>query len=150
MPTLVLCLLFLPLATAVVVALLGTGERSEAAPPPHGEGEGGHTHARPFGRADLIRWLSLASTLACLVLALIVAVTFAGPRVRAGGEEPPAGQLLTFHPEMVTRWDLLPLRALGGGEATIQFYLGVDGLNVWLVLLTALLLVPSVLISWTA
>ena len=30
----------------------------------------------------------------------------------------------------------------------IQFYLGIDGINVWLVVLTAVLMVPSVLISW--
>src|SRR5262249_4419506 len=32
----------------------------------------------------------------------------------------------------------------------IQFAVGVDGLNIWLVVLTALLMVPSVLVSWTA
>jgi NADH-quinone oxidoreductase subunit M len=37
-----------------------------------------------------------------------------------------------------------------GPAAVIQFYLGIDGLNIWLVVLTALLLVPSVLVSWTA
>src|SRR5262249_11394811 len=32
----------------------------------------------------------------------------------------------------------------------IRFHIGLDGLNVWLVVLTALLMVSSVLISWTA
>src|SRR5581483_7365728 len=32
----------------------------------------------------------------------------------------------------------------------IQFYLGLDGLNVWLVVLSTLLMVTAVLISWTA
>src|SRR5262249_46638517 len=35
-------------------------------------------------------------------------------------------------------------------EGYIQFAVGIDGLNVWLVLLTAVLMVPSVLVSWTA
>ena len=30
----------------------------------------------------------------------------------------------------------------------IQFYIGVDGLNLWLIVLTALLMVPAVLVSW--
>src|SRR5207244_10859068 len=33
---------------------------------------------------------------------------------------------------------------------SIQFFIGVDGLNVWLVVLTALLMVSSVLVSWRA
>jgi NADH-quinone oxidoreductase subunit M len=35
-------------------------------------------------------------------------------------------------------------------DSAIQFYIGIDGLNVWLVLLTALLMVTSVLVSWTS
>jgi NADH-quinone oxidoreductase subunit M len=87
-----------------------------------------------------IRWLSLAATLAGLALALILAVNFAAVRAQAGG---PPGD--TFRPEFSTAWNLLPL-----GTGNVQFFLGLDGLNVWLVLLTALLMVSSVLISWTA
>src|SRR5262249_21625739 len=43
-----------------------------------------------------------------------------------------------------TTWDLLPF-----DKAAIQFYVGVDGLNIWLVVLTAVLFLPSVLVSWT-
>jgi NADH-quinone oxidoreductase subunit M len=32
----------------------------------------------------------------------------------------------------------------------VQFYVGLDGLNVWLLVLTALLMVSAVLVSWTA
>ena len=45
-----------------------------------------------------------------------------------------------------TTWNLITLRQ---GTA-IQFYLGVDGLNLWLVVLTALLMVSAVLVSWTS
>ena len=38
----------------------------------------------------------------------------------------------------------------GTVDSAIQFYVGIDGLNVWLILLTALLMVTSVLVSWTA
>ena len=34
--------------------------------------------------------------------------------------------------------------------AAIQFFIGLDGLNVWLIALTALLMVSSVLVSWNA
>src|SRR5207244_1791511 len=34
--------------------------------------------------------------------------------------------------------------------AAIQFFVGIDGVNVWLIVLTALLMVSSVLVSWTA
>ena len=45
-----------------------------------------------------------------------------------------------------TTWNLIRL-----GEATaIQFYIGVDGLNLWLVVLTALLIVCAILGSWTS
>src|SRR5207253_4089145 len=47
-----------------------------------------------------------------------------------------------------THWDVLSLGSKPG-EA-IQFYIGIDGLNLWLLVLTAVLMVSSVLISWTA
>jgi NADH-quinone oxidoreductase subunit M len=137
LPTLLLCLLVLPLAGAFAVVVIGAaGARAE-----------GSAH-----RA--IRWVSLATTAACLVLAAVVAWAYATtPRaVPAGRDAAPA----EFFPEMVpgatgksphaTTWDLLTF----GPSSAVQFYVGVDGLNVWLVLLTALLMVPSVLISWTA
>jgi NADH-quinone oxidoreductase subunit M len=121
MPTLLLILLGLPLAAACVVGLLGPG------------------------RGPLIRQVSLATTLVVLLLAVRLAVEFVGL---------PRGGHATFHPEFVpgapaddphaTTWDLLVL-----GPGRVQFYVGLDGLNVWLVLLTALLMVASVLISWT-
>jgi NADH-quinone oxidoreductase subunit M len=126
LPTLLLWLLALPLATAVVVALLGSA------------------------RAAAVRRLSLACTVVCFALAVAIAIAFASSeRVRAGAG-PEADAALMFKPELSTRWDLLPLGPVNGNPSVIQFYVGVDGLNVWLVLLTALLMVPSVLVSWTA
>jgi NADH-quinone oxidoreductase subunit M len=124
MPTLLILLIVLPLAAAVAVALLGSG------------------------RAELIRRLSLATTVVVLALALAVAVVFArGPVSEGRGH----AENRDFHPQMTVRADLMRLGTNADGSvAAIQFYLGLDGLNVWLVVLTALLLVPSVLISWTA
>src|SRR5579872_5927884 len=125
MSNVLLWLLFLPLATAVVVALLGK-------------------------RADAVRWLSLAATVVCLALAVAVAIDFANtPRIQRDDT--------TFQPRLETRWELLRLQGVAettgttlSDRGTIQFYIGIDGLNIWLVVLTALLMVSCVLVSWTA
>ncbi len=126
-----------PAAAAVVVALLGSG------------------------RATAVRYVSLGATLFGLVAAAILALTL----VSYERSHPGAG---TFHPEFVpgapattaaevgkdgkhenrhaTTWTLLRF----GDTGAVQFYFGLDGLNVWLVALTALLMVSAVLASWTA
>ena len=43
-----------------------------------------------------------------------------------------------------TTWNLIDFGKLGA----VQFYIGVDGINLWLIVLTAVLMVPAVLISW--
>lgn len=131
-----LILLFLPLVAGIIVAALGSARR------------------------DAIRWISLLTSLVVLLLALTMAERFtrlADSRSRVEKEQ--AGDSVpTFRPEFVpgarsdnprspdhhrTSWDLLNL-----GPGTVQFYIGLDGLNVWLVVLTAVLMLPSVLISW--
>jgi NADH-quinone oxidoreductase subunit M len=113
--TLVLVLLLLvPLAAAIISALLGPG------------------------RAIQIRWVCLGATLFALGLALAAAYDYSiSPPVVRPSES------LTFHPAYETRFNLLQM-----GEGKIQFYIGLDGLNVWLVVLTALLMVSAVLASW--
>src|SRR5258708_6490650 len=144
MPTHLLFLLIVPLATAFVVAFLGPR------------------------RGPAIRWLSLASTIVSLVVAAIVATHYATHRT------PQPESSFTFLPDFVpgdpgkdledgmgrqptheTTWDILPLGSASSGPAggrppAIQFFIGIDGLNIWLILLTAVLMVPAVLISWTA
>jgi NADH-quinone oxidoreductase subunit M len=129
---LLLCLLIVPAVAAAVVAALGPR------------------------RLDAIRWVSLGSTLLSLLFTAILVVHYVGlTRQReetkaAAAEE--ADALPTFHPEFVVRSDLLRLGAEQEDRtiAPIQFYLGLDGLNVWLVALTAVLMVSSVLVSWNA
>jgi NADH-quinone oxidoreductase subunit M len=94
-------------------------------------------------RAEAVRRVSLLGTVATLVVAVIVTWAFAAPRLANGGAHDGA---VEFRPQFEVRFDLLPLGRVG----VIQFYLGLDGLNVWLILLTAVLMVPSVLVSWTA
>jgi NADH-quinone oxidoreductase subunit M len=125
-----LILLGLPIAGAVVVALLGPR------------------------RGDVVRWVSLGVSVVTLVLAALLAGQLI--QIQPSGINPGA---LTFRPQFVpgspsldpaeagshvTTWDITPL-----GSGVIQFYLGLDGINVWLVVLTAVLFVPSVLVSWT-
>ena len=136
MTTLVLLLLVLPLAGAVTAALLGSG------------------------RPAAVRWVSLAATAATLAAAVAVAAGFLGLDHNPVRNAAEPGQP-TFQPEFVpgapsadphdplthaTTWNLFTLPQ---GTA-IQFYLGVDGLNLWLVVLTALLMVCAVLGSWTS
>src|SRR5262245_50353222 len=135
MPTILLILLGLPLAAAVGVAILG------ALASPGADATG--LARRNAG----VRWLALASTLACLALALVVAVQYAVEVVPERTAEELDSAI--FAPAYSTAWDVLPLGSPAGGKApAIQFYVGVDGLNLWLVVLTCLLLVPSVLVSW--
>jgi len=127
-----LWLLFLPLLGAIVVAALGVNQR------------------------DLIRWISLGTSVVVLVLALVLAGRFmALDRSTVAAVDPAKPQAApTFKPEFVpgstdedphaTTWDWVSF-----GPGKIQFYLGVDGISIWLVVLTAVLFLPSVLISWT-
>jgi NADH-quinone oxidoreductase subunit M len=131
MTTLLLLLLILPLVGAVAAALLGAQ------------------------RPDAVRWVSLAATVLTLAASVVIAAGYMNLPVHS--------HAATFQPEFVpgspfihadtlkedahaTTWNLLKLRQ---GTA-VQFYIGVDGLNLWLVVLTALLMVAAVLGSWTS
>src|ERR1700722_18636179 len=123
----VLLLLAIPLAGAVVVWCLGPD------------------------RGPLIRKVSVITSVITLVLALYLATAFLSlDRPRRLAEQ---GSGVTFVPEFVpgstegtphrTSWNLLSI-----GTGAIQFFLGVDGLNLWLVVLTAVLMLPCVLVSF--
>ena len=119
-----LAVLAIPGLAAIVVAVLGSS------------------------RQHAIRWVSLGATLLDLLLALILAGQFMGL------ERTPVPA--RFQPEFVpgadssdphqTTWHLLRF----GSQGAVQFYIGLDGLNIWLVVLTAVLMVSSVLVSWTS
>jgi NADH-quinone oxidoreductase subunit M len=146
-PTLLLVLLGLPLAAAVAVALLGRG------------------------RAEAARVIALFVVLINLGLTVAL-VANAAPKL-AARELPADGRPLSFAPIMVpgavskdpasedshrTKWELIPLdftpQKPGVPRPTnapaVRFYLGVDGINLWLVALTSLLMVSAVLASWEA
>jgi NADH-quinone oxidoreductase subunit M len=115
-------LLVVPLAGAIVVALLGPR------------------------RTLAIRWISLGATLVSAIVAFVLAGNLVNERaLQAGGAALKAAAVPTFDPSYVTQLDVLPV-----GPGIIQFYIGLDGLNVWLVALTAVLMVPCVLVSWNS
>jgi NADH-quinone oxidoreductase subunit M len=131
-----LCLLGIPAVMAVVVAALGPR------------------------RIHLVRWLSLATALVSLGLSTSLAARLFP--LEAARSVPtkvkPTGAFPTFVPEFVpgsptldpadpnshyTNWNIIAL-----GPGAIQFYIGLDGLSIWLIVLTAVLFLPSVLVSW--
>jgi NADH-quinone oxidoreductase subunit M len=86
--------------------------------------------AEPFGQR-YVRWISLAAMLADLAIAIFLWVG-GGPAIHIG---PQSGWLVQLH---------LPwIPSLG-----ISFHLALDGLSLLMVVLTAILGVASVLISW--
>jgi NADH-quinone oxidoreductase subunit M len=131
---LLILLLLLPLVAAIVVACLGQQ------------------------RALLVRQISLGVSVAGAVIALVLAFGFLSTRTEM--------KSATFRPEFVpgstaeapdkTTWNLIDFnmgrdpKAAKTKLGAIQFYIGLDGMNIWLVVLTAILMVSSVLISWTA
>jgi NADH-quinone oxidoreductase subunit M len=91
---------------------------------------------------DLVRRLALACTLVVLCITLILAAEVVNRRMGAQPGD-------TFSPLAETRWDVVRFGS-GSDGPTIRFNIGLDGLNIWLVALTSLLMVPSVLVSWNA
>lgn len=119
---LVNAILAVPLVGAIVVALLGPK------------------------RGSTVRQISLLTVLVNLALTVWLIVPTTG-ELSARPESPTAGDELTFAPLHQTRVSLL---SFGADPAAIQYFVGIDGLNIWLVALTAFLMLPSILISWTA
>jgi NADH-quinone oxidoreductase subunit M len=132
----------------------------------------------PLGSAAVVPLLGRAARRAALILALVhVGLTAAvalGAREAAvaRAEQSPTGpiRVARFEPNFVpgdpgirgntdaashrTVWTLLRLGgttppAAGGGPA-VQFFLGIDGLNLWLVALCSVMLVVAILVSWDA
>src|SRR5436309_2587928 len=122
-PTLLVLLLALPIVAAGVVAALG----------PH--------------NAPTVRAVSLATVLACLAITILVVIP-AAAELQARPDAPATGPL-TFKPIFATHWNVVTL-GTGSQAPAIQFAIGLDGLNIWLVALTSVLMLPSVLVSWTA
>lgn len=119
---LLLLMIMVPLVAAGVIAVVGGDNR------------------------DLSRKLALGTTLFVLFLAAIVVLGYQ-PRSETSGMDGP------IQPRMELRWNWFHFgtESTAGGDASrLQFYLGMDGISLWLVALTALLMVSAVLVSWEA
>ena len=132
---LVLLLVLLPLVWAVFVPLFGRAAR----------------------RASLLlAILHLGITTAVIVPTVYVLHDRAesGKGVRAGNsikfrpEFVPGSQLGTSHRDVVEPPNVSSNPTAGQPGPSIQFFLGVDGLNIWLVALASLMMIPAILVSW--
>jgi NADH-quinone oxidoreductase subunit M len=139
-------LLALPFVAAVVVALLGSrhgmlalfGHSHELAAVVGSQEAVEALEARARERqGHIVRGVALGATLLALVITIVLAWGVAGPRIRGDFSHE---SLPTVRHDLITIQD----------GSSIQFYLKLDGMNVWLVVLTSVLMVSSVLVSWKA
>lgn len=93
--------------------------------------------------ANAVRWVSLLTTIVTCVLSWVV-VAYYQPTDPAEL----AGKVMS--PQMATHTTWMSFDLADGGVAHIDAYLGIDGISLWLVALTTLLMVSSVLVSWQA
>lgn len=119
---LLIALILTPLAAAVLMLLLDL-------------------HAPP----QKARAAALTTTLVAFVLSCAMASQFQSlPKVSAGDRGP-------IQPRMELRHTWMTLANPAGEEPVrLEFYLGIDGISVSLILLTTVLCVSSVLVSWTS
>jgi NADH-quinone oxidoreductase subunit M len=120
-------LIFLPLVAAAVLILLRPGE------------------------GPLPRWTALLASVATMLLSLAVASQFTAPPDATDTETTEtasAAEAGPVAPRFEIRHPWMTFQRPGGGEARLEFYLGLDGISLLLVLLTTLLTVCSVLGSW--
>jgi NADH-quinone oxidoreductase subunit M len=122
-------MIFLPLATAAAVLVAG---------------------AR---RPGMARGLSLAASIITLLLAVLLASGFekrpdAASTPAALGNDGPFR--LDPNSELKLTWQKFETTTGWTGAPKIQFYLGLDGISLGLVLLTAVLMVSAVLVSWNS
>ncbi len=129
--------------------------------------------------AQSARSIALAGTLVHLLLTVLVVESAAGPLSKRPAtiystpkEKKDAIDFRVFSPEFVpgdrgvdqtgsegttvhvdshaTAWNLASFSSNGENVGAIQFFIGLDGLNIWLIALTGLMLTPVILISWNS
>ena len=123
MPSLLVIMIFLPAIAAVALLLLD-----------------------PQATAVRARWVALLATVATFLVSWGVAAQFlALPEVSETARGP-------VHPQLVQRHTWLDLSQAGPHSpgVKLEFFLGLDGISLSLVLLTTILTISSVLVSWTA
>ena len=98
--------------------------------------------AVPAERAGQIRWLALAATFVQLLISVYLFLDFDPGSVGAAGAVSSEG--LNF----VEKIDWINMDLGSFGQLNIQYYLGVDGLSITMVLLSGIVLIIGVLSSW--
>lgn len=122
MPILIVITILLPLAAAALLLLLD-----------------------PQATATRARWTALLATLLTCAVSLGLAASFQQVITEAG---PKRGMI---EPRLELRQTWLELGTVESGEPLrIEFFLGVDGISVSMILLTTVLCISAVLVSWTA
>src|SRR5512133_1301370 len=96
--------------------------------------------AMPRTSLGMIRWTSLGITIVQLVIALLLWGAFDN---KLGGISDPK----SF--QFVTQFPWLDLRSTFLGNIHIDFFIGVDGLSLPMVLLTSLVMLVATISSWT-
>jgi len=94
----------------------------------------------PRGAIGAIRWIALVTALAQVALALVLWSAF---DARLGGINDPG----TF--QFVTRATWLDLPTSAIGNLRIDFYMGVDGLSMPMILLTTIVTLAATISSWS-
>jgi NADH-quinone oxidoreductase subunit M len=123
MPSLLVIMIALPAVAAVALLLLD-----------------------PQAPAARARWVALLASVATFFVSWGVAGQFKSLPV------PLAADRGIVHPQMVLRHTWLDLSKAGPHTPAVkfEFFLGLDGISISLVLLTTILTISSVLVSWTA
>lgn len=100
-----------------------------------------------FSDKSLVRWVSLLASVATLLLSLVLVDQYrALPAAKSAG---PVKPRLEWQHAWLT-YQIPPADSPEMREVSCEFYLGVDGISVLLIVLTALLTVSCVLVSWSS
>ena len=123
MPSLLVVMIFLPALAAILLLLLD-----------------------PKAPAVRARWVALLATVATFLVSWSVAAQFVALPAVAPTERG------TVHPQMVLRHTWLDLSQAGPNSPGVkfEFFLGLDGISLSMVVLTTILTISSVLVSWTS
>jgi NADH-quinone oxidoreductase subunit M len=100
------------------------------------------------GEGPLPRWTALLASVATLLLSLAVAAQFDTPAEPAADAASTELAASPVSPRFEVRHEWLTFERPDGGVARLEFFLGLDGISLLLVLLTTLLTTCSVLGSW--
>lgn len=122
----IVCLLFLPLLVAVLLMLF-RGSAGPAVP----------------------RWIALMGSLATLIVSLVAAAQFRDlPTLGADRGSVQPRVEARYEWLTVNRHENAAAKTPQASHLSFQFYLGVDGISLSMILLTTVLTVSSILISW--